>query len=435
MRILLLTPGTGNFHCGSCLHDETLVRGLREMGHDASISALYLPLVLDREDGQIDGDSVQMGGINMYLQSKSALFRHAPGFVEKMLDHPNLLRKAADRADLTSPQELGRMTEQMLLGEHGKTQHEIERLLEHLRGHDTPDIVLLNNALLLGLAEPIKAVLGCAVACTLQGEDTFIDDLPDPWRGQVWQLLADKVKDIDLFLPVSAFHGDLMAERMAIPQEKLSVVYNGIEAEHYPAQTQAPDPPVIGFLARLCPTKGLHNLVDAYIKMHERGTLGDARLLLVGAATPKNKQYTEQLRQKLQSAGIGDRVTVKHNVSFDEKIAALQRMSVLSVPATYGESFGLYVLEANACGIPAVVPDHAGLAEAIDQTAGGILYEPGGDHAGALADALTSLLADEPKRRALGKAGRSAVLDRFTADQMARQVADALESVCQAPSP
>ena len=256
MKVLLLTPGTGNFHCGSCLHDEALVRGLRQLGHDALINALYLPLVLDDARG-IEGDDVQMGGINLYLHAKSAMFRHMPKFVERLLDRPSLLRKAANRADMTSPAELGRMTAEMLRGSHGKTSLEVSRLIAHLKTEGRPDVVLLNNALLLGLAQPIRAELGCAVACTLHGEDTFIDSLPDPWRSEVWQKLAELVKDIDLFLPVSRFHCELMAQRMAIPPEKICVVHNGIEPEHYPPQTTTPDPPVIDYLARLCENKGL----------------------------------------------------------------------------------------------------------------------------------------------------------------------------------
>lgn len=431
MKILLLTPGTGNFHCGSCLHDEALLRALRALGHDAAINALYLPLVLDHREG-IDGDDVRMGGINLYLQAKSALFRHAPSFIERLLDRPSLLRRASNRADMTSPAELGRMTEQMLLGGHGKTKHEIDRLLEHLRDRDRPDVVLLNNALLMSLAEPIKSALGCAVACTLQGEDTFIDGLPEPWRSNCWRLMAECVDQIDAFLPVSRYHGAVMAERLQLPAKQVHVIYNGIEIDHYPAQQTPPDPPVIGYLARLCEDKGLGELVDAFITMHERGTLGDARLHLVGAATPNDKQYAEVQRRKLTSAGLTERVTIEMNVSFEDKITALRGMSVLSVPAMYGESFGLYVLEANAVGVPAIEPRHAGLAEVLEQTGGGILYEPGGPD--ALADALASLLGDEPKRKQLGAQGRIAVHERFTATHMAESVASVLEPLCQASS-
>lgn len=431
MKILLLTPGTGNFHCGSCLRDESLLRALRKLGHDAAINALYLPLVLDDNEG-IDGDDVQMGGINLYLHSRSRLFRLLPRIIVKWLDRPGLLRKAARRADMTSPEDLGRMTEQMLLGTHGKTSHEIERLLSHLSEHDTPDVVVLSNALLLGLAKPIREKLGCKVACTLQGEDTFIDRLPQPWRGLAWGLMTERAKDVDGFMPVSRHHESVMAQRMAIPDDKLHVVYNGIVIDHYPTQDTPPNPPVIGYLARLCEDKGLSMLVSAYLLMHERGTLGETRLHLVGAATPGDDAYVIAQFRRLYDAGLKDRVTIDRNVSFEKKVQSLRGMSVLSVPATYGESFGLYVLEANACGVPAVEPDHAGLAEVIGQTGGGILYPP--DDPAALADALTDLLADEPRRKALGQAGRRSVQQHFTSAQMAANVASVLETLCPAPS-
>lgn len=432
MRVLLLTPGTGNFHCGSCLHDEALVRGLRNLGHDAKITALYLPLVLDHKEG-VDGDDVHMGGINLYLQAKAAVFRHMPGFVERLLDKPGLLRKAAGRADMTSPVELGRMTEQMLLGGHGKTRSEVARLIDYLKATETPAVVLLNNALLLGLAQPLREALGCRVACTLQGEDTFIDGLPEPWRSRAWELLRDLARQVDVFLPVSRYHGELMAERMGLAAENVRVVYNGIEVNRYPKQNQPPHPPVIGYLARLCENKGLGTLVDAYIHMHRQGIDHGARLCLVGSMTPGDEAYVDQQRDKLAEAGLLDLLEVYPNVSFADKLKHLLGMSVLSVPATYGESFGLYVLEANAVGVPVVEPDHAGLAEVIGLTGGGILCRPD-DHV-SLAQALAALLGDDDRRRALGESGRRAVLESFTAAHMSAGVAAALESLCQAPTP
>jgi hypothetical protein len=50
MRVLQLTPGTGSFHCGSCLRDNALVKALRVRGHDALLLPLYLPLVTDVEE-------------------------------------------------------------------------------------------------------------------------------------------------------------------------------------------------------------------------------------------------------------------------------------------------------------------------------------------------------------------------------------------------
>lgn len=431
MKILLLTPGTGNFHCGSCLHDEALVRGLRKLGHDAAINALYLPLVLDDAEG-IEGDAVSMGGIGLYLQAKSAVFRMMPSAMMRWLDRPGILRKASSRADMTSPKELGKMTEQMLLGKHGKTRVGINYLINHFKRIDKPDVVLLNNALLLGLAEPIAKALGCQVACTLHGEDTFIDSLPDPWRSNVWKLLADKARDVTLFMPVSRYHADVMAEKMGLSFETMRVVYNGIEADHYPPRDDAPNPPVIGYFARLCENKGLGTLVDAYLLMHERGDLGSTHLHLAGAATPNDMRYVDKQHQRLANAGLADRVLIETNVNLQDKAHLLRGMTVLSVPATYGESFGLYVLEANACGVPVVEPDHAGLAEVVTLTGGGILCEP--DNPASLADKLAELLRDPTKRESLGQAGRTAVLEQFTAEHMATNVANALETACLAPS-
>ena len=431
MKILLLTPGTGNFHCGSCLHDEALVRGLRKLGHDAAINALYLPLVLDNDEG-IDGDDVSMGGIGMYLQVKSAVFSFLPDMAMRWLGRPGLLRKASNRADMTSPQELGKMTEQMLLGLHGKTRVEIDRLVKHLRQEGSPDVVLLNNALLLGLAEPIVKAMGCPVVCTLQGEDTFIDSLPEPWRARVWKLLTDRARDVDLFLPVSRYHADVMADRLGLSFERMRVVYNGIEAEHYKPQDETPDPPVIGYFARLCENKGLGTLVDAVLLLHERDKIGKTRIHLAGAASPKDMRFVDRQHKRLADAGLADRVLIETNVSLRDKTHLLRGMTVLSVPAAYGESFGLYVLEANACGVPVVEPDHAGLAEVVALTGGGILCEP--DDPASLADQLTELLADPARRDTLGQAGRAAVLEHFTAEHMAQNVANALETVCLAPS-
>ena len=72
MRVLLLTPGTGNFFCGSCLRDIALGDALRGLGHDVRVAPLYLPLVIETDGTGIE-PAIRMGGINVYLQQKSGL--------------------------------------------------------------------------------------------------------------------------------------------------------------------------------------------------------------------------------------------------------------------------------------------------------------------------------------------------------------------------
>ena len=76
-------------------------------------------------------------------------------------------------------------------------------------------------------------------------------------------------------------------------------------------------------------------------------------------------------------------------------IPSSSAISLLSVPATYGESFGLYLLEAMASGVPVVQPRHAAFPEILEKTGGGILCEP--DDPSSLAEGLEELLSDQPR--------------------------------------
>jgi glycosyltransferase involved in cell wall biosynthesis len=96
---------------------------------------------------------------------------------------------------------------------------------------------------------------------------------------------------------------------------------------------------------------------------------------------------------------------------------------VFSVPARYGEAFGLYVIEAMAAGVPVVQPRVAAFPELIEATGGGVLCAPGDPQ--ALAEAIEELLLDPARAQALGEAGRRAVFDRFSAEAMARAAVQA----------
>ena len=97
MRIVQLTPGTGSYYCGPCMRDNALVTELKRRGHDAVMAPLYLPPVLD-ESPMSGGEPLFYGGVNVYLQQKSRLFRRTPRWVDRMLDSPKVLQIAARRA-------------------------------------------------------------------------------------------------------------------------------------------------------------------------------------------------------------------------------------------------------------------------------------------------------------------------------------------------
>lgn len=416
MRIVLLTPGTGSFFCGTCMRDNALALALRRLGHDALMVPLYLPPTLD-EASAAENAPLFYGGINVYLQQQSGLFRSTPRWLDKLLDSPAALQGAAKRAGMTQARDLGPMTVSMLEGERGKQVKELERLAQWLEGDGKADAVILSNALLIGMGRRLKAT-GAKVYCTLQGEDTFLDGLPEPHRTRAWEIAAERATEFDGFFAVSRWHAELMGRRLRLAPAKVHTVYNGIALDGYGPAPERTGAPTIGYLARMCPPKGLHTLVDAFVLLGKRNP--EVRLHVAGAQTPADIPYVDEQKAKLRDAGLLERATFTANIDRDAKIAYLQSLTALSVPATYGESFGLYVLESLAAGTPVVQPRHAVFPELLAETGGGLLCEP--DDTSALADALESLVNDPARARALGAEGRASVHGKFHVDAMAAGV-------------
>ena len=424
MRILQLTAGTGSFHCGTCLRDAALVEELRRLGHDAMLAPLYLPLVL--EDG-LDSRAVRMGGINVWLAHASRL--HLPRFVQDWLDSPRLLAWAARRGEMTQASAHAEMTVSMLRGDEGAQRREIEKLATWLETLPRPDVVLLSNALLLGLVRPLRAALGVPVLCTLQGEAPFLDALPEPHRSESWRLAAAHAREVGGFLAVSGYTAELMRARLSLPAERVHVVHNGLDARRYAPPASFDGPPTIGFVARLHRDKGLGALIEAFLELKRRPEHAGLRLAAAGATLKGDWQHVAAWRERLERAGLGGSFELRSNVGMTEKLDVLRRSTVFSVPATYGESFGLYLLEAWAMGLPVVQPAHAAFPELLEATGGGLLFSP--DDPAALARTLHELLVDRARARALGERGKKAVLERFSGARMAREV----ERVCRMTAP
>ena len=419
MRIAVLTPGTGSFHCGTCLRDQALAKEMRRLGHDVLFVPLYLPPTLDTADENTS--AVYMGGINVYLQHAVPVFRKTPRWIDQLFDSPKALASAAKRAGMTQAKDLGPMTLTMLKGEDGHQVKELDRLGAWLRDDVRPDVVLLSNILLVGIARRLRALTNAAVWCTLHGEDTFLDALPDSHRTLCWNEVTSRAKHVDGFIAVSQTYRDIMIERASLDPERVHVVHNGVDTDIYkPAPHAAGN--VIGYLARQCYGKGLHLLVDAFINC--KSAIPDARLVIVGTKTAADTAYVDAIKGRLRDAGYADSVSFHDNVSVDEKVRLLQTMDVLSVPALYGESFGLYVIEALACGVPVVGPLHGAFPELAEETGGVALFnqDTDGDYERILLDVLSG------RGGALASAGRAAVLERFCTRSMATGVIAAFAS-------
>ena len=413
MRLVHLTAGTGSFFCGTCLRDHALVKALRRLGHDALMVPLYLPLVLD-DSGSRGESPLFFGGINVYLQQKSAFFRHTPQWFDKLLDSPALLRQAGRSAGMTNPRELGEMTLSMVKGEFGRQAKELDKLVAWLV-EQKPDVVCLSNSLLIGVARRVREELRVPIICSLQGEDAFLDSLPEPYRERCWRLVRERAADVDRFVAPSRYYNALMQERLRLAPEKIVVIYNGIDLDGFAPAAAPPEFPTVGFLARMCPDKGLDTLVEAFIKLAPR--VPHARLRIGGTQTDADRAFVNDLTDKLGQAGIANAVKFLPNLSHAEKQQFLRGLTVLSVPTRSGEAFGLFVIESLASGVPVAQPNNGAFPELIALTGGGVLYAQG--DAGSLADALEKLLLNPARATELGRCGREIVSARFTSDAMA----------------
>src|SRR3954453_20504669 len=105
MKIAYITAGAAGMFCGSCMRDNPLASALHKLGHDAVLVPTYTPIRTDEED--VSQSRVFFGGINVYLQQKSGLFRHTPWFLDRLLDWPRLLRWVSRFAVKTQARELG----------------------------------------------------------------------------------------------------------------------------------------------------------------------------------------------------------------------------------------------------------------------------------------------------------------------------------------
>jgi glycosyltransferase involved in cell wall biosynthesis len=425
MRIAYITAGAAGMYCGSCMHDNTLVAELQRQGHDALLIPTYTPITTDEPD--VSQKRVFFGGINVYLQQKLSLFRHTPWLFDRLLDAPRLLRWVSRFAVKTKAEELGDLTVSMLQGEHGHQRKEIAKLVCWLADDIKPEIIVLTNALLSGMVHEIKQQLRVPVLCTLQGDDVFLEALPEAFRAQCIQLIRDHCREIDGFIATSRYYADFMAGYLSIPRERFHVVYPGLNLAGHGGPRPARDKPpfVIGYFARICPEKGLHCLVEAFRLLRNQPDAPPCRLHVSGWLGENNKPYLENLRQQLHSAALAEDFVHVESPDHAGKVRFLQGLDVLSVPTVYREPKGLYILEALANGVPVVQPRHGSFPELIELTGGGHLVNS--DDPEDLARGLARVLSDQAYREELGRKGKEAVHQRFRANIMAMETIAVLQ--------
>ena len=419
MRIAYIAAGAAGMYCGSCLHDNTLAAALIGLGEDVVLVPTYTPLRTDEED--ISGRRVFFGGINVYLQQKSALFRHTPGWFDHLLDRPALLNRLAGRASSIDPAKLGDLTVSMLRGADGFQRKELDKLVAWLVDDFQPQIVHLSNVLLSGMAPSLRARLGVPIVCSLSGEDVFLDRLPPPNRDEAYHQIRQNTAAIDAHVALSQYYADLMIDRLKLSANRVQVIPHGLNLAGYGTRTSqaAGEPARVGFLARICPEKGLHLLVDACERLAASNEVDRFTLEVAGYLGSGDRGYFAQIERQVTAGPLAGRFTYHGELDRPGKLVFLQSLEVFSTPTVYCESKGLPVLEALANAVPVILPSHGSFPELIAATGGGRLCRP--RDPADLAEKLAQLLASPAERRALGERGQNAVRAHFHAQAMAEK--------------
>jgi glycosyltransferase involved in cell wall biosynthesis len=225
-----------------------------------------------------------------------------------------------------------------------------------------------------------------------------------------------------------------MAGYLGVSRDKVHVVYPGLNLTgHGGPRPERAGVPVVGYLARICPEKGFHNIVDAFIHLRNSPGAPPAKLRAAGWMGDHQRGFFEQQVKKFADAGLAGDIERVECPDHASKVRFLQSIDVFSVPAAFREPKGLYVLEAWANGVPVVQPRYGSFPELIEATGGGLLTEPG-DTPG-LAAAIRRLLDDPAQRAELGRKGQDAVRRRFTARVMAEETVGVLGHFVAAPVP
>ncbi|MEP6913244.1 MAG: glycosyltransferase family 4 protein [bacterium] len=426
MKILYLTGGAGQMYCGSCLRDNALATELISRGHDVTLLPVYTPTLTDEPN--VSGEKVFFGGISVYLEQYVPFFRKSPRWLDRLWDSTPMLQLASRRSISTSPKMLGEMTVSMLKAENGFQQKEILKLTEWVRHEKPPDVVSLPYTLLIGLAKPIKEALNRPICCTLQGEDLFLEGLHEPYRSEAKDLIRANVKDVDAFIAVSDYYAEFMPGYLGIPREKIRVVPLGINLQGYEMREREPEEPfTVGFFARIAPEKGLHVLAEAYRVIRKDGRITNSRLEVAGYLAPEHKAYLSNIERQMKQAGLAEEFHYRGVLDRQQKIAFLRKLDVLSVPATYDEPKGMFLLEAMACGVPLVQPGRGAFTEIIEKTGAGLLVEP--DDSEKLAEGILRLFNDPAIAETFGQNGFQKVREHYSVARMADRALEVYEGL------
>jgi glycosyltransferase involved in cell wall biosynthesis len=194
-----------------------------------------------------------------------------------------------------------------------------------------------------------------------------------------------------------------VADAFGLPQERVSVIYDGVDTDIFCPREVARRPNSILYVGNSDDrNKGARYLLEALGRLKDR---------LEFHLTVVDRPVAKLVPRLAAELGIQSRVSLLGRVTRDELVRLYNEHQILVSPSLY-EGFGLPAAEAMACGTPVIATTAGAFPEVIEDGVSGLLTNPG--DADALAREIEALLADPERRRQLGVAARQRIIDRFS---------------------
>jgi glycosyltransferase involved in cell wall biosynthesis len=223
-------------------------------------------------------------------------------------------------------------------------------------------------------------------------------------------------RDADAFVAMSTKIQEEMAGA-GIARERIALIHHGVDTERFrpagPRERDAlrrslglPRGVLAIFTGRLLRGKGLETLLEAFGAV--AAARPDPHLVLVGSGEGQALSVEEDLRAEVRARGLEERVVFAGR---QDAVESYLRAADMFVFPSVFEALGISLVEAAACGLPAVASRTGGIVDVVEDGRSGLLVAPG--RASELASALASLESDASRREAMGDRARDVALARF----------------------
>lgn len=209
---------------------------------------------------------------------------------------------------------------------------------------------------------------------------------------------------------------DVMTRSFSVPQERIAVVPNGVDTDHFQPDPAPGTGPLVLYIGRLVEEKDPLNLLEGFRLASER--LPEARLEIVG-----NGPFRRALEARIKGYSLQSRVRL---LPGSADVRQHMKRASLFVLASTQEASPNVIIEAMAMGLPVVATRVGGIPELVEDGRTGILVEPRDPR--ALSDAVTSVMSDEALRRRMGLQGRQRAVTFHSMEKMVRDTEQVLMS-------